>query len=183
MKKITTLVLLVLAGTFAITTHTSCGSSTPPIPQDSTDNNDSNAAGAVNGFKIGFDEYELDINASLTYGVYNKAANKTYIYVSGNDASQAENEQNAEFALEVDSNIVGSFGKNDGARIDVGTGSGVKRLEYTSDGASITIVITEYGAPGGRIKGTFSGSVKESNAVSTTPITNGFFDVLRKDDE
>lgn len=182
MKKVTIVVLMVLAASFALTTNTGCSGNSTPLPQDTT-GNDSTEEGAKNGFKIGFDEYDLDISEVLTYGVYNSAANKTYITVAGNDPNQATNEQNAEFTLEVDSNIIGTFGKSDGARIDVGTGSGVKRLEYTSDGASITIVITQFDAPGGRIKGTFSGSVKEANAVATTPITNGVFDVLRKPDE
>jgi hypothetical protein len=183
MKKLMFVILVVIAASFGVTINTGCSGSGEPVPQDTTDNDTTPVVSDENGFKIGFDTYKLDVVEALTYGVYNKAANKTYIFVSGQDASQAANEENADFALEVDSNVVGTYTKTDGARIDVGTGSGIKRLEYTSDGASITIIITQYDAVGGRIKGTFSGSVKESNAVSTTPITGGYFDVLRKPDE
>ncbi|MFY0643381.1 MAG: hypothetical protein JXR19_02835 [Bacteroidia bacterium] len=184
MKKLSLFILVLLAGTFALTTNTSCsGSGSEPLPDDTTDNNPDPVA-KVNGFKIGIDPtYELDIVEPLTYAVYNKAANKTYVFVSGNDGTKPQNEQDADFGLEFNTNMMGTYTKNEGARIDVGTGSGIKRIEYTSDGAAITITVTEYGAVGGRVKGTFSGTVKAANQVGTVNITGGFFDVKRIDDE
>ena len=184
MKKLSLIILVLLAGTFALTTNTGCsGTGTEPLPQDTTDD-DPDPTEKINGFKIGIDPtYELDVVDALTYAVYNKAANKTYVFVSGNDGTKPQNEQDADFGLEFNTNMTGSYTKNEGARIDVGTGSGIKRIEYTSDGAAITINVSEYGAVGERVKGTFSGTVKAANQVGTVNISGGFFDVKRIEDE
>lgn len=183
MKKITLILLVFVAAIFALTTNTGCSGGTNPIPQDTTSNDTTPEKTISNGFTAGFDVFKLDVVDALTYGVYNKAANKTYIFVSGNDGTRPENEQDADIAIELDSNIVGTFTKNEGARIDLGTGSGIKRTEYTSDGYAVTVVITQYDAPGGRIKGTFSGTIKAANQVSSVQLKSGYFDVKRKDDE
>jgi hypothetical protein len=47
----------------------------------------------------------------------------------------------------------------------------------------MTIIVTEYGAVGDHIKGTFSGVVKNGKTGQSVNITKGKFDVIRRDNQ
>ena len=59
----------------------------------------------------------------------------------------------------------------------------VSYLHYVfGEAASGTTVITEFGNVGGRIEGTFSGTLYNSDTDAPVAITNGKFSVVRKED-
>ncbi len=180
MKKLS-IILLVIAATAIGLGNTGCGDTATPTPVDTTNNDTTGTEVIVNEFKIGFDTYRLNLEDAKTYGVYNKAAKRTYIYVSGNDASNGD----ADFILEFEGNAKGTFNNTSPgtALLDLGTGTvgNVRREEFTSDGGTVTIMVTEYGAVGEKIKGTFSGTVMKG--VNSVQIKNGQFQVTRVADE
>ena len=173
---------MIVAASFGIS-NTGC-SDTPvtPKPVDTTDTTGGGGGEPiVNGFKIGFDQYDLTIEESLTYGVYNKAADRTYIYVSGNDGKNGD----ADFDFEFKGNMAGTFTNQSGGSLVFSCGTGtvgdIKREEFASDAGLFTVVVTEYGAVGEMIKGTFSGQVKKG--TNTYNVSNGYFEVERLADE
>lgn len=177
MKNISIILLALVAAVFGFS-NTGCNETTEPTPVDTTNNDTTATSNKAASFTLGFDNYELDVDGAGTYGVYNVAANKTYIYIKGNDGKLG----NADFEISVDSNTVGSYATSTGAAyLGVGTGEGVKREEFTSDNGGVTVVITEYGAVGGKIKGTFSGTVRKG--INSFQLKNGSFEVTRKPDE
>ena len=60
--------------------------------------------------------------------------------------------------------------------------SGFYRADDSTAGTSYTITVTAYGAVGGLIEGTFSGTVKDLFGSTTKTITNGIFTVIRWSD-
>ncbi len=177
MKNISIVLLVIIAATFGFS-NTGCkDTTTDPDPVDTT-TTDTTSNSKLVKFTLGFDAYELDVDASGTYAVYNVAANTTYIYAKGNDGKLG----NGDFEMEIDSNTTGTYTTASGAAyLGLGTGEGVRREEFTSDDGGITIVISEYGAVGGKVKGTFSGKVRKG--INSYDVKNGSFEVVRKPDE
>lgn len=174
---------MVVAASFGIS-NTGCTDTpvAPPAPVDTTDTTGGGGEDPiVNGFKIGFDQYDLTIEKSLTYGVYNKAADRTYVYVAGNDGKNGD----ADFDFEFPGKIAGTFTNQSPGSVMFSCGTGtvgdIKREEFASDAALFTVVVTEYGAVGEMIKGTFSGKVKKG--TNTYDVSKGYFEVERLADE
>ena len=104
-----------------------------------------------------------------------------HFFVKGNDPVNGD----ADFNLKFPGNLADTFTThNDGGlRFDCGTGTigDIRRQEYSADNSAFTAIITEYGAVGSKVKGTFSGMVKiGTNSVN---VTEGKFNVVRISDE
>jgi hypothetical protein len=180
MKKISLLAFILLAVGFLFST-TGCDDDTPPeppvVPVDTTEVVELN-----NQMKVGFDLYKLNINEVLTDGFYSTGDNTTVINVSGNDGTQGD----ADFTLTFPGKTTGSFstqGMGELATFEAGTGAigDVRRIEMNAGITPFTIEVTEYGAVGEKIIGTFSGTVKNTNSQSIE-ITEGKFEVTREND-
>lgn len=169
--------MVVVAATFSVS-NTGCSDPVEPTPTDTTDTTDT-ADPIVNSFTIGFDQYDLNLIESETFGVYNTAADRVYIYVSGNDSKNGF----ADFNIEIPNDSLGTYDTRNGAVFEVGTGTkgDVRREEFSADNSTLTVVLTEYGAVGEKIKGTFSGTVMRG--IQSVQIKNGKFEVTRIDDE
>ncbi len=178
MKKLSFLTLA-LAAVILGFNNTGCQTTTTPEPQDTLPGDTTPVEEIVNEFKIGFDTYRLNIEEDLTYGVYNSAADRTYVYVSGNDGSNGD----ADFEFEFDGNMAGTFTNQNGGTATFACGTGtigdIRREEFSADNGSISITVTEYGDEGtGVIKGTFTGTVLKG--VNSYQVRNGKFEVKRK---
>lgn len=156
---------------------------TPPVvttPVDTT------APKPVNKFRAGFEVYNLDINADLTFGAYNKSSGQTEIQadgVSSKNSIPGAVSGPGDFKITFEGSGVGTYTQASGkfVNLEVGTDVGVKRNEYgTDDKSAVVITVTEWGAVGGRIKGTFTGTLK--TGINSIVIDQGVFDVLRKPD-
>jgi hypothetical protein len=181
MKKLSFITLALVAVIFGVN-NTGCSGTETPDPVDTLPGDTTPVEVIVNEFKIGFDTYKLNIEEDLTYGVYNSASDRTYIYVSGNDGSNGD----ADFAIEFDGNVAGTFTNTppETATFACGTGTvgDIRREEFTADGGTISITVTEYGDElTGVIKGTFTGTVMKG--VNSYQVRNGKFEVKRKLDE
>lgn len=180
MKKLSYLAFILLAVGFLFST-TGCDDETPEPPVTTTDTTDNNDPAIVNKMTVGFDRYELNIDETLTDGFYSTGDNSTVVNVSGNDGKEGD----ADFTLTFPGNTTGTFTthNNGGATFEAGTGTvgTVQRTEMDASSSDFTIVVTEYGAVGEKIKGTFSGKVKNTNSQSID-IKDGEFEVTRKAD-
>ena len=180
MKNIT-FILLVIGTVAFMGSGTGCTTETPPDTTDTTDTTDSTGGGnnLENSFRLGLDDYDLTTVANLTSATYNKAANKTYIFITGNDAKNGD----ATVIMEFNGKTTGSFVANaaDTAKFEMETGSGVTKEYFDANGAGVTMVVTDYGDVGGTIKGTFSGNVKKG--INTLAVSKGKFEVERSPDE
>ena len=180
MKNFSIILVALAALTFG-TTITGCGpeTTTPTTPVDTTDNNPEPTF--TNSLKVGFVQYDMDLDKERTFGVYNTGGDKTYISVFGNDADEGD----VDFNIEFPGKTVGTFTTHDGggAVFECGTGTegDIKRQEFSADNSEFTVVVTEYGAVGEKIKGTFSGKVKRG--TNTIDVPNGKFEVTRLIDE
>lgn len=177
MKKISFILLVLLAVSFSMST-TSCSDDTPPIvtqPEDTT-----GTVEITNKITVGFDSYELTLDETLTSAFYKTTNQTSVINVYGNDATLG----NADFQITIPGQAVGTFTShnNGGANVEIGTGEGVRREEFNTNGTEFTVVVTEFGAVGEAIKGTFSGTVKDKFSKSVT-VKNGTFDVIRTKDQ
>lgn len=170
--------MAVVAATFSVS-NTGCSDPVEPTPTDTTDTTGNNTDAIVNSFKLGFDQYDLNLVESETFGVYNKAADRVYIFVSGNDARNGD----ADFNIEIPNDSLGTYDTRDGAVFEVGTGTrgDVRREEFSADNSSVKITLTEYNPVGEKIKGTFSGTVMRG--IQSVQIQNGKFEVTRLQDE
>ena len=175
------IILFALAALTLGSTITGCGPepTTPTVPVDTTKDNPEPTF--TNSIKVGFVEYDLNLDEDRTFGVYNVPSNSTYISVFGNDGTNGD----VDFNIEFPGNTTGTFTTHDGGGgvFECGTGTigDVKRQEYSADNSEFTIVVTEYGAPGEMIKGTMSGKVKRG--TNTIDVPNGKFEVVRAIDE
>ena len=95
MKNISIVLLAVIAAAFGFS-NTSCNDTVEPNPTDTTTKDTTPTSTKTVKFTLGFDTYELDVDASGTYGVYNVAGNTTYIYAKGNDGKLG----NGDFEME-----------------------------------------------------------------------------------
>jgi hypothetical protein len=185
MKKITTIILALVSLTAMFGTI-GCSSDpvTKPSTTDTTDTTDTDTVvikTVFNQIKVGLEFYDLDISEASSFAVYNAASNTTLLFVKGNDPVFGD----ADFNLEFPGNMTETFTThNDGGlTFDCGTGAlgDIQRQEYSADNSAFTAIITEYGAVGEQVKGTFSGVVKiGTNSVN---VTEGKFDVVRIADE
>lgn len=186
MKKFTFILLAFVASIFFITT-TGCGTDdepTAPKKADttSTDTTITDPTDLPNKITVGFDDYTIATEASKTFGEYNTGKNETYLTISGQDSKNGQ----VDFQIEIPGNTTGSFqtGTTGNSTFELGTGTigDVRREEFSASNSDFTIVVTEYGAVGEMIKGTFSGEVKNGKTGVTIKITKGEFEVLRRDD-
>tara|TARA_B110000967_G_scaffold164064_1_gene171222 strand:- start:7159 stop:7710 length:552 start_codon:yes stop_codon:yes gene_type:complete len=162
---------------------TGCGSDdVPPVATvDTTDNNGGSTVIIKNKVTVGLFAYNILEDSERTYANYSSSTGNTELIVYGRDENNGA----------IDFNIVfpGKTARvylredEDGTAFQIGTGviGDLKRKEYSALTTEFTITVTEVGAVGGRIKGTFTGQAK-SSAGQTINITKGEFDVVRRVD-
>ena len=161
-----------------------CGdkTTTTPIvtPKDTT------APKPINKFRAGFEIYNLDITEDVTFGAYHKNAGLTAIQVFGVSSKNSipgAVSGPGDFKITFEGKGVGTYKQESGiyVNLEVGTDAGIKRNEYGTDSKSnVVITVTEWGEVGGRIKGTFTGTLK--TGINSIVIDQGVFDVQRKAD-
>jgi len=180
MKNITIIILSIVSIATMFGT-TGCG--TDPVTKPTTsDSADTIVTRTVfNQMKVGLVLYDLNLSDEESFAVYNAASNTTLLFVKGNDPVNGD----ADFNLKFPGNLADTFTThNDGGlTFDCGTGTigDIRRQEYSADNSAFTAIITEYGAVGSKVKGTFSGVVKiGTNSVN---VTEGKFNVVRISDE
>lgn len=173
------LLAMMLAPLFIVSNG--CGDE-PVEPKDSipvvTD-----TAGA--GMKVGFDKYALVLDDNQTDGHYRAADNKSIIYIVGfsKKADGGVVDGKGEIELQFPGKAIGNFTQAvDDIVIEVATGEPPTRTEYSYDANSNMVInITEYGAIGDKIKGTFSGKLK--SGINSRDVRDGFFRVTRSADQ
>ena len=151
-------------------------------PTDTTDVNDTTETVSAT-VMVGFTEYEVVTDQSLSSANYVAGNDETDIYMVGN----ANNSSNTpiEILLTVPGNMTGTFKQAEGdavdITVDVEAAGSVKYKQYDQDTDSKSeITITEYGDVGGEIKGTFKGRLK---ANLTGEEISGTFTVKRGADQ
>jgi hypothetical protein len=182
MKNITLILLLFSAA--ALTMTTGCGSDdTSTTPSDNTQ--DSTPTVSIeNQIQIGLELFKLNEEVDRTFGEYTTRDTSTYISVFGNDANYGDASFNITFPGQTTGTFVTEVGSSD---VDFQAGAGeegtIRREVYSASGSTMTIIVTEYGAVGDHIKGTFSGVVKNGKTGQSVNITKGKFDVIRRDNQ
>lgn len=182
MKKITLFLLLFSVASLIMTTG--CGSDdTTTTPTDN--NQDSTSTVTIdNQIQIGLELFKLNEETDRTFGEYDMRDTSTYISVFGNDPNYGDASFNITFPGQTTGTFVTVNGSSD---VDFQAGAGeegtIYREEYSASGSTMTIVVSEYGAVGEHIKGTFSGVVKNGRTGQSVNITKGKFDVIRRDDQ
>jgi len=181
MKNLSLILLIVSAA--ALTMTTGCGDDTNTTPTNNTQDSTSTVT-IENQIQIGLELFKLNEEVDRTFGEYTTSETSTYISVFGND----QNYGDASFNITFPGESTGTFVTEEGSSVvDFQAGAGeegtIRREEYSASGSTMTIVVTEYGAIGEHIKGTFSGTVKNGRTGQSVNITKGKFDVVRRDDQ
>jgi|AntRauTorckE5430_2_1112549.scaffolds.fasta_scaffold09228_3 hypothetical protein len=177
-------ILFVFAGLIVGSAITGCGGD-DTLPVASTDTTD-NGGGVdpvtfTSKVTVGLVKYNIAEDPARTYANYNSSTGNTELIVYGTD----QNNGAVDFNIVFPGKTAGVFLRQDdeGTAFQIGTGviGDLKRKEYSALTTEFTITVTEVGAVGGRIKGTFTGQAK-SPAGQTINITKGEFDVERRAD-
>lgn len=180
MKYIKALVLMAMIAP-AFIAITGCGDDPePPVQKPDTTNNNTDPI-ILTSFKMGLYSYELVVNQSKTTANYNNASDLTKIVITGDDASRGKTEVKIDFP----GKTIGTFKQADGAKVllEITTNKSdpIKEVTYQTDPETNLIIgITEYGAVGDTIRGTFSGKLKVG--INSYQVQNGKFAVVRKGD-
>ena len=183
MKKIT-LILLLFSATALIMT-TGCGSDEDPTTSSNNNNpQDSTPTTSIdNQIQIGLELFKFNEDIDRTFGEYNSRDTSTYISVFGNDPNYGDASFNITFPGQTTGSFVTVVGSSE---VDFQAGAGeegtIYREEFSASGSTMNIEVTEYGAIGEHIKGTFSGIVKNGRTGQSVNITKGKFEVIRRND-
>ena len=175
----------------SVVSLTECGpKETPPTVTPTPTDTTTKPKTFGNKFKIGFDTYNLDIIEDESTCTYFAATDEIVIDVTGisSKASGGVVAGRGRFVIE----IVNQGSKKglykqadllpDELTLEVEIGEPPTQSKYSYDTKSnIVVEITEYGAPGGRVKGTFSGLLK--SGITSGPVSGGTFDVERSPDK
>jgi hypothetical protein len=163
---------------------TGCSDDTvDPTPIDSTPVVDE----IFNRFTIGFDQYDLVIDPNSTVAYQRKVDGLTIINVVGSSKKVSGTpivEGKGEIEIKIDAQGVGTWKQvdMDDLEIEVATGEGNRRKEYSFDDNSNMICnIIKYDSVGGYIQGTFSGILKDG--VNSITVKKGEFKVERIADQ
>lgn len=182
MKKIS-FILMVLSALYIGSTSTGCSEDTVATPKttDTTATEDTTTVTAENQVNIGIKFYNIIPSAEGAVGRYSASTSKTTIAVDGIDAKNGP----VNFDIKFTGTKTGTFTMA-GGNLEFSCGRGelntVYREEFGAAGSVFTVDITEYGAVGGKIKGTFSGTVKNAKTGQSVPVTLGVFSVTRGTD-
>ncbi|MBI1306115.1 MAG: hypothetical protein GC181_05825 [Bacteroidetes bacterium] len=139
------------------------------------------------GFTVSFDKYELVLDANQSDAHYRSGDDRTIVFVVGNStkvSGTAIVDGKGEAEIQFPGNTTGSWSQSnkDDITIEAATGVAPKRSEYSYDNTSnMVVTCTAYPAVGGRIKGTFSGTLK--SGINSYPIKNGWFEIERSADQ
>ncbi|MGK0369691.1 MAG: hypothetical protein ACJAYZ_001565 [Bacteroidia bacterium] len=181
MKNIT-IIILSIVSLAAMFGTTGCGADPVTKPAADTTDTDTVVTRTVfNQMKVGLELYDLNLSDEESFAVYNATSNTTLLFVKGNDPVNGD----ADFNLEFTGNMADTFTTHNDGGLTFACGTGtigdIKRQEYSADNTALTAIVTEYGAVGAKVKGTFSGVVKiGTNSVN---ISEGKFNVVRISDE
>lgn len=185
MKKFSFILFVAVAVIIGMST-TGCGDDTPE-PNKTTPVDSTNTGGGEETFNnkvtVGFTDYSIVTEAARTVAIYNSANDETSITVFGVDAKEGDIDFQISFKGKAEQGYLSSA--SDATKVVFGLGTGTvgsaKRTEHNALSTDLTVTVTEYGAVGGKIKGVFSGKVK-NNFNQTIDIKNGEFEVIRKAD-
>jgi hypothetical protein len=184
MKKIS-LILIVLSTVYIGSISTGCSDKpvATPAPKDTTTTGDTSGNVVTdNQLNIGIKLYKLVTSKEGAKGGYSVSTSKTTISVDGTDSKNGP----ANFDIKFTGTKAGTF-TIAGGNLEFACGRGeqntVYREEFGAAGSIFTVDITEYGPVGGKIKGTFSGTVKNVKTGQSVPVTLGVFSVTRGVDQ
>jgi hypothetical protein len=132
-----------------------------------------------NQLNIGVVLYKLVTSTEGASGQYTVASGKTRILVDGVDDKNGI----ANFDITLTGNTAKTYTIADlNLEFACGRGEGIKQEAFSSSNQVMTVIVTEYGPVGGKIKGTFSGKAQNSKTSGSVDITQGKFEVTRKAD-
>jgi len=137
----------------------------------------------TNSVTVGLQGYEIVTEAARTNCSYSPSKDQSAIIVFGTDADAGD----IDFQITFDGKATGTYSSQGmGAEnvifaLGTGTEGDVRRQEHEASTTNLTVVVTEYGEVGEKVKGTFSGQVKNTSG-QTINITKGVFEVTRKED-
>lgn len=183
MKKIS-LILIVLSTVYIGSISTGCSDKpvATPVPKDTTNVDTSGNVVTDNQINIGIKLYKLVTSKEGAKGGYSVSTSKTTISVDGIDSKNGA----ANFDIKFTGTKAGTF-TIAGGNLEFACGRGERNTVFREEFGAATSVfivdITEYGPVGGKIKGTFSGTVKNIKTGQSVPVTLGVFSVTRGVDE
>jgi hypothetical protein len=175
-------VLFVFAALVVGSAITGCGGDdVVPVARDTTDNNVGDPLIFTSKVTVGLVAYNIAEDPARTYANFNSSKGNTELIVYGTDQKNGA----VDFNIVFPGKVAGVYLREDEDKTAFQIGTGIigdlKRKEYSALTTNFTITVTEVGAVGGRIKGTFTGQAK-SPAGQTINITKGEFDVERRAD-
>lgn len=178
MKKFSFILIVAVAAMIGMST-TSCNDDTPVQPKTTpTDTTTEEEVELANRVRVGLKDYSIVEEAARTNATYNAAKDETAIIVFGSDETHGL----IDFQITFSGKMNGTYSSSDKSlEFGLGTGEGNKRQEHNAGTTELTVTVTEFGEVGEKVKGTFSGEVKNTNG-QTVQITNGIFEVVRKAD-
>lgn len=182
MKNFTLLCVAAIIASLSLVTGCTDDTTTTTPTNDTQDSTPT--ATFTNQIQIGLELFKFNEVPDKTFGEYDSRDTSTYISVFGNDANYGDANFNITFPGQSTGTFTTVVGSSD---VDFQAGAGeegtIRREEFSASGSTMTIIVTEYGAVGERIKGSFSGQVKNGKTGQTVNITKGLFDVIRRDDQ
>mgnify|MGYP001597766732 CR=1 FL=1 len=182
MKKFNFILLMAVAAIIGTTTA-SCGGEDPVAPNMLPADTSENEVEAKNKVRVGLKDYSIVEEAARTNSTYAPGKDETAIIVFGSDNTHGD----IDFQITFKGKSTGTYTSSEigdkGMVFGLGTGTegDVRRQEHDASSTTLTVIVTEYGEVGNRVKGTFSGQVKNVNG-QTVNISDGEFQVTRKAD-
>ncbi|MCB9245911.1 MAG: hypothetical protein H6606_05725 [Flavobacteriales bacterium] len=141
----------------------------------------------TNRFTIGFDQYDLVLDENSSYGYYRNADGLTVISIVGTSTAVSGTpivSGRGEVEIKIATTKEGSFSQANGddLEIEIATGEGIRRKEYSFDqNSNMKLNITKYDSVGGFIQGTFSAVLKDG--INSRDVKKGEFKVERSKDQ
>ncbi len=183
MKKFSLTLLFAAAAVIGIST-TGCGGDETPVNPKPTDTTETgNETQVANSVRVGLKDFSIVTETERTFGSYSTGKNETGVIVFGQDSKNGD----IDFQITFPGKTAGTYITSEtGANslvfaLGTGTAGDLRRQEHEASTTILTVTVTEYGSVGGKIKGTFSGQVKNASGQIVN-ITKGIFEVIRKAD-
>jgi hypothetical protein len=181
MKVLKTALIVLLFAPLAFV-NTSCGGDdTPPVVNDTTEEEEEEILN--NKFTLGFDTYLIDTRDGNVDCYYTAGSDEITISVFGFSKAQSGTgivDGRGEFEIILEGSDAGTYSQGNGDKVtlEVSTGEGARKTDYSyDDNSNIVVNIQEWGEVGDTIRGTFSGTLKAN--LNSRDVKDGSFEVVR----
>lgn len=183
MKKFSLILLVAVAAVLGMSTTGCGGDETPVNPKPADTTTTGNETQVANSVRVGLRDFSIVTEKERTFGAYSTGKDETGVIVFGQDPKNGDIDFQITFPGKAKGTYITSETGANSLVFGLGTGTegDLKRQEHEASTTILTVSVTEYGAVGGKIKGTFSGQVKNTSGQIVN-ITKGIFEVVRKQD-